>query len=340
MQERVSLKEHTTLKLGGQARYFFICKDEEDLVQVSTFAKSKKMKVFPLGGGSNIVVSDDIKDLVCVKMENKGIEIIGEDTDTVLISVSAGEDWDSFVGFTVERNLSGLEMLSGIPGTVGASPIQNIGAYGGQVSSTIEDVRGYSLKTNTFEILHNNDCQFSYRDSIFKHELKENFIVTSVVFKLSKKVPQVPKYPMVETELEKTTQDFPNMSLVQRISLAVKKIRSGKLPDPKEIPNVGSFFKNVFVREDEFKKLSQSFQDLPIFREGDEYKIPAGWMIEKVGYKGYKVNGVGVHDKHALVLINISSDKTHNLLLLADDIKSKVFDKFGLKLEIEPEIIT
>ncbi len=339
MQENVSLKQHTTLRLGGIARYFFICKNDEDLIQAVIFAKSKKLPVFPLGGGSNIVVSDYIKDIVCVKMKNEGIRILEEDIDTVLFSVSAGEEWDSFVDFTTERNLSGLEMLSGIPGTVGASPIQNIGAYGGEVSKTIESVMGYNIKTGIFESLSNIDCHFSYRDSIFKHELKESFIVTSVVFKLNKKIPQVPKYPMVETELEKAAIDYPDLSLVKRIRLAIKKIRSEKLPDPAQIPNVGSFFKNVFVEEGVFQSLSKSFPDLPVFREGDKYKVSSGWMIEKAGYKGYKINGVGVYEKHALVLINISSEKTQNLLLLADDIKSKVFDKFGLKLEIEPEII-
>lgn len=340
MQENVPLKPYTTLKLGGTARYLFNCKKEEDLVSAVLFAKSKNLKVFPLGGGSNIVVSDELGEMVCIKMENTGVDILEEDSDNFRVRVRAGEDWDAFVGFTTERNISGLEALSGIPGTVGASPIQNIGAYGTEVSKNIESVRGYNIDTGIFENISSKDCDFTYRDSVFKNKLKGKFIVESVIFKLSKKIPEIPKYPLVDTELKKINQDNKDLTLTQQIRLAVKKIRSEKLPDPNKIPNVGSFFKNVFVSEPVFLELSNNFSDLPVFKEGDKYKIPAGWMIEKVGYKGYKGDGVGVHENHALVLINFSSESTKKLLSLADEIKSKVYDKFGLKIEIEPEIIT
>lgn len=340
MQENVELKEYTTLKLGGKARYFFKCKNKDDLVSIVVIAKSKSLPIFPLGGGSNIIVSDILQDMVCVKMENIGIEVIEETGDKALVCVNAGEDWDKFVAFTVEHNFCGVEALSGIPGTCGASPIQNIGAYGAEVSNNIESVRGYNVEKETFEVVSNKDCQFGYRNSVFKNKLKGKFIIESVLFKLSKNLPKTPSYPMVESEVAKISSEFPTLPLVQKIRTAIKKIRAEKLPDPKEEPNVGSFFKNVFVDESVFYNIKVLFPDVPVFKEEKRYKIPAGWLVEKVGFKGYKSYGVGVHQNHALVLVNFSSGSTENLLVLARKIQLAVKERFGLMLEIEPEIIT
>jgi UDP-N-acetylmuramate dehydrogenase len=340
MQENVPLKNYTTLRLGGIAQYFAVCKTEEDIMECIDFARNKSIRVFPLGGGSNIVVSDDISPMFCLKLENKGIEIIDDTVDSVYIKVCAGEIWDDLVFFAVEHNFSGIEMLSAIPGTVGASPIQNIGAYGGEVSQTIQSVRGYNLNTNTFEILSNADCHFGYRNSIFKCSLKGKFIIESVIFKLSKSVPQLPQYPLVDTTLALVQSEFPNASLLQNIRTSIQRIRANKLPDPRVVANVGSFFKNVFVDSQTHARLVQSFPTIPFFQSGEKYKIPAGWLIEAIGFRGYVSGGVGVYNKNALVLINHFSEKTTDLLSLASSIQLSVKEKFGLELEIEPEIIS
>jgi len=329
--ENIALKDYTTLKLGGKARYFFITKNEEDIVSAVDFALSRNLPIFPLGGGSNVVVSDEVAPIVCIKLENKGIEITED-----IVTASSGETWDDFVDFAVTNNLSGIEALSAIPGTVGASPIQNIGAYGAEVSQTIISVRGYNIFTKKFEILSNADCKFGYRTSIFKNELKNKFIIESVTFKLSKKTPKIPDYPLVA----ETISEFPEVSLLVRIRKAIQKIRASKLPDPKKIQNVGSFFKNVFVDEKTYQKILKKYPDLPNFKSENKYKIPSGWLIEKAGYKGYQKNGVGVYEKNALVLVNFSSERTKNLLSLAKKIQNDVREKFGLELQIEPEIVS
>ncbi len=340
MQENVLLKNFTTLRLGGQARYFFVCMNEQDIVSAVAFAKSKSLPIFALGGGSNVIILDELHEMVCLKLENKGIEILTEDSESVSVRVAAGEVWDDLVEFVVERGVSGIEALSAIPGTCGASPIQNIGAYGAEVSQVIENVRIYNFEKQNFQILLNADCHFGYRDSIFKHEFKGKCIIESVVFRLSKNPPQIPQYPKVGETLASVQSEFPEKSLLAQIRATIERIRADKLPDPVVVANVGSFFKNIFVDEDTCNKLLKQYPDLLYFASDNTYKIPAGWLIEKTGFKGYTENGVGVYDKNALVLVNTSTNSTENLLSLARLIQSNVKEKFDVELQIEPEIIT
>ena len=226
-----------------------------------------------------------------------------------------------------------------IPGTVGASPIQNIGAYGTEVSDTIENVRGFNIEQQRLETLSKTDCQFGYRISIFKGSLRGKFVIESVFFRLHKKSPIIPAYPLVSTTLTVVQAESPGESLLKQIRMSIKRIRSDKLPDPVKIPNVGSFFKNVFVDKQKYSELTKVFPDIPNFPGEQMYKIPTGWLIEQCGYKGYTLDGVSVYQKNALVLVNNSAEKTEVLLSLARNIQSGVEKKFGLQLEIEPEII-
>jgi UDP-N-acetylmuramate dehydrogenase len=339
IQKNISLANYTTLRLGGSAAYFVVVVSDSDLREALTFARSQNLSLFPLGGGSNIVVSDQPKDILVVKMENRDIDSINEDDKTVTLRVGAGTLWDDFVEYAVLRNFSGIEALSMIPGTCGASPVQNIGAYGQEVSDTISVVRILDLDQNTFREISGLDCKFYYRDSIFKHELKGKCIIESVVFVLQKSEPTIPKYPRVADVLREIQSQNSTDSLGMLIRKSIQKIRSEKLPDPRIIPSVGSFFKNVFVEKSQYEKLLEKFRDMPYFVSEDRYKVPTGWLIEKAGYKGYSENGVGVYEKNALVLINISSSSTKPLLDLSAKIQKTVQKKFGLKIEIEPEIV-
>ncbi len=339
IQKNISLAGYTTLRLGGSAAYFAVVVSDSDLREALNFAQSQNLSVFPLGEGSNIVVSDQLKDSFVIKMDNRGIDIIKEDNETVTLRAGAGTLWDDFVEYAVSRNFSGIEALSMIPGTCGASPVQNIGAYGQEVSDTISVVRVFDLDQNNFREIPVLDCKFSYRDSIFKNELKGKCIIESVVFVLQKSEPIIPKYPHVADILGEIHSQKSTDSLGMLIRKTIQKIRSQKLPDPRIIPSVGSFFKNVFVEKTHYEKLLEKFPDIPCFVSGDRYKVPVGWLIEKAGYKGYSENGVGVYEKNALVLINISSSSTKPILDLSEKIQKTVLEKFGLQIEMEPEIV-
>ncbi len=339
IKEYICLKEYTTIRLGGSARYFGVCKNESDILDCANFAENKKVSILVLGGGSNLVIGDIISDIFCIKMENKGIEILDENDLCVRIKVCGGEIWDDFVDFVVKSDFSGVENLSSIPGTVGASPVQNIGAYGQEVSNVIESVKGYNIITKKFETISAENCRFGYRDSIFKNRLKGKFIIESVVFKFKKEIPQISKYPKVSETLNDIKTEFPNMSLLKQIRKTIQKIRLEKLPDPKLIPNAGSFFKNVFVDEPKLKELQKIFSGIPFFQYQNGYKIPSGWLIEKSGLKGVEKNGIGTYYKNALVVVNKSAQNIATLMSFVSEIQKAVKDKFSLNLEIEPEII-
>lgn len=340
VRKNVFLKDYTTLRLGGKAKYFVVCKNEEDIIEAVGLAEKANLPIFPLGGGSNLIVSNDIPEAVFVKLEGTGIEILDENDGSVRLKVYAGHPWDDFVDFTVKKGFSGIEALSAIPGTVGATPVQNVGAYGSEVSQTIESVRGYNLIEKRFEVTKNDECNFSYRDSIFKKDLKNKFVIESIIFVLKKSECTIPDYPRVREVLEEARKDFPNISQVEQVRKTIQKIRSEKLPDPKEIPNVGSFFKNVIVDNSIFQKLILQYPDMPNFASGNNFKIPSGWLIEKVGYKGVEKNGVGMYNKNALVLINTGAQSTREIFSFVKEIQEAVKNKFLVDLEIEPEIIT
>ena len=363
IKEYVDIKEYSTLHMGGQLRYFVIIQKKEDLTSLYAIAQSdvryKDTPIFILGGGSNVVFSDGVIDVFALKIEIKGLEIIparprqlthdsegglahegagGKETNEFTdIKVGAGENWDKIVEKTVAMNLSGLESLSAIPGTVGATPVQNVGAYGSEVKDTILEVEVFNIEEKTISKISNKDCKFGYRDSIFKKEAKGKYIITSVTYRLNKSLPTIPKYPGVIKYFE--DREIVNPTLLQ-IRDAIIYIRSEKLPNPKEIPNVGSFFKNPIVLTKIADKIKEEYTNTKFFPIDDTHtKIPAGWLIENAGLKGKSFGEVSVYNKNALVLVNTKDAKFEDIISARDEIIKIVREKFGIVLEQEPEIV-
>ncbi len=336
IEENVSLKEFTTFKVGGNAKYFFVLKDKSEVPEVVRFAREKEIPLFVLGGGSNIIVADEELNACVIKNEILGREILNENDNQVLISVGAGENWDEFVGFCVERGFSGVEALSAIPGTVGGAPIQNIGAYGAEAGNTIDSVLVYDIEKENFETLLKTDCEFAYRDSIFK-KFPGRFVVLEVVFKLSKnQIITVPNYPGVSEKLAEKNVTNPNLTDIRQ---TITEIRANKLPDPRVIPNVGSFFKNPIVSKEVFEKIKSIFPNVKYFEMGPDFKIPAGWLIETAGLRGVDFGKVGTYANNALVLVNKGDAGYEDVLAAQGKIVSTIEDKFGIKLEREPILV-
>ena len=291
-----------------------------------------------------MLLINDIEKLV-VHIDIKGISIDREDNNNVYLTVNAGENWHEFVLWCVSQNYGGIENLSLIPGNVGTCPIQNIGAYGVEVKDTITKVEGLEIETGKKMTFSNNDCQFGYRNSIFKNELKGKVILTSVRFKLTKKNHQLnTSYGAIETELASKNIKKPTL---KDISDAVITIRKSKLPDPKEIGNSGSFFKNPVISKEQFLELQNENPNLPFYEikpfdcaQGDiTYKVPAGWLVEQAGFKGKRFGDAAVHDKQALVLVNYGNASGKEIYQLAKKIQETVLQKFSISLEIEVNII-
>lgn len=337
IKEYINIKPFSSLKTGGQFRYFSVVSKIEDLKESINFAKEKNVKIFILGGGSNIVFSDGIIDVLALKIEIKGFETVSEDDNHVEIKVGAGEIWDEIVSLTVEMGLSGIESLSAIPGTVGASPVQNIGAYGSEVKDTIKEVEVYEIVTGKIFNITKEDCKFGYRDSIFKNEARGKYIIIGVVYRLNKSNTQIPKYPDVLKYFEE--REIPNPTLVQ-IREAIMFIRRNKLPNPNEVPNVGSFFKNPIVQNGVADNIKKDFPNAKFFDlDGGLTKVPAGWLIENAGLKGKSFGNVSVYDKNALVLVNNGNASSEDIINTRNEIVKTVEERFGITLEQEPEIV-
>ena len=335
----VNLRDLTTMKIGGIANLLIEIENEEELFQVYDYAKYHNLKLFPLGGGSNTIFSDKNHSLLIIKMKNKGILKTYEGNEMVNIEVQAGEDWDELVDWTVQNDLSGLENLSLIPGTVGASPIQNIGAYGSEIKDTLIKVKILDLKNGkVFEIL-NQDCDFSYRNSIFKENLGQ-FIIISVFFNLKKvtKPIKIPEYKDVQLYFLGTKK---NTVSLKQIRKAIIEIRESKIPDPEIIPNSGSFFKNPIVTDDLASRIGFKYPEMPYYKlEENKTKLYAGWLIEKAGLKGQKFGNLTINEKNALILTN--PEQKSDFLELTDVIEKinlKLKNKFGLELEVEPNLV-
>lgn len=339
--ENVQLDPYTTLQCGGYARYFAVAHTTEDIKRFANIAQTESIPVVPLGGGSNIILKDKIINRFFIKIENKGIQIVDEDQKSVRIAVSAGELWHDFVLFTVEHGFSGIEALTSIPGICGSTPVQNVGAYGQEVSHVIESVSGYNIEKNIFETIDRDMCEFGYRDSIFKKALKGKFIITSLIFCLSKNDPVIPSYPQIDQELQLVQHTHPDLSVLKQIQISIDTIRAKKLPNPKRIPNVGSFFKNIYVSKDKLAELDKKYPNIRYFPdESGQYKISSGWLIECAGYKGLVKGGVGMYHNNALVLVNPGKQTYDNIFDYVRKVQHSVSDMFGLDLEIEPEIIS
>lgn len=348
IQEYVDIKEYTTLRVGGQFRYFTIIEKVEDLEKAFSFAKEKNVKIFVLGGGSNIVFSDGVLEVLALKIEIKGFEITRDTDEYTLIKIGAGENWDKVVSRTVDMGLSGLESLSLIPGTVGASPVQNIGAYGAEVKDTIQEVEVYEIDTGKIFNISNKDCKFGYRDSIFKHELKGKYVITAVTYRLNKShtssfLSQALSYPGIKRYFIENNINSPTLKQIREMII---EIRKSKLPNPKILPNVGSFFKNPILTKESFLAISRTYGKIPHFEvekdktaRQDLAKIPAGWLIENAGLKGKSFGNVSVYEENALVLVNNGNATCEDVIKVRNEIIKIVEQKFGIILEQEPEIL-
>ncbi len=332
IQENISLSQYTTFKIGGPAKYFCCIKSEQELLDAINFAKSKNLPIFVIGSGSNLLVSDEGYRGMVLK-----IEIVGIDFAENMITAFAGEDWDNFVNETVKRGYYGLENLSAIPGTVGASPVQNIGAYGVEASQFIESVRVYDIDKEQFFDLKNSECLFSYRDSVFKQQ-KGRFVIISVTFNI-KKVGQVnTEYSDIRQYFEaKNLGRLPSLSEVRN---AVIFIRQSKLPDWQKWGTAGSFFKNPIIPIQQYVDLKQKYTDLPGFPDcdGAKIKVSLGWILDKIcNAKGMSVGNAYVYEKQALVLVAKPGAKASEVIALSRQIQDIVREKTGIVVEAEVE---
>jgi UDP-N-acetylmuramate dehydrogenase len=329
--ENHSLKAYNTFGVEARTRYFFEFTESEDL---EIFLRSNKTwqdePLIVLGEGSNILFVKDFIGLI-IRPKVPGIEGVYEDRNNQWIEVGAGETWDDFVHFAVRYGLGGIENLSLIPGTVGAAPVQNIGAYGQEVCNVVEKVKGFDLETMQMKEYTAKECAFAYRDSIFKNYLKNKFIITSVIFRLEKFPEYNLKYGMLKEKVKEKGET--NLDTIRR---SVIEIRRSKLPEVKELGNAGSFFKNPVVKKDLAENLLKQHPDMPIYPVQDEkVKLAAGWLIEQAGWKGFRDGDAGVHVKQALVLVNYGNASGKDILGLSEKIKQSVMATFNVELECE-----
>ena len=333
IKENISLKKYNTFGISVFAKRFISVDSVYELQQLLKVEKD----FFLISGGSNMLLTRDIEKLV-IHINTKGISLDKEDDNFVYLTVNSGENWHDFVLWCVSQNYGGIENLSLIPGNVGTCPIQNIGAYGVEVKDTITVVEGLEVASGKILTFSNKDCKFGYRNSIFKNTHKGKIIITSVGFKLTKKNHQLnTSYGAIETHLISNKITNPTL---KDISDAVISIRKSKLPDPKEIGNSGSFFKNPVIPMSQFLKLKKEHPTIPSYLVSDtEIKVPAGWLIEQSGFKGKRFGDAGVHHKQALVIVNYRNASGQDIYELAKKIKQTVQKKFKISLEIEVNII-
>ena len=336
--ENISLKPYNTFHIDVAAKKFVAFSSIDDLQEFLQATKKEKSK-FILGGGSNILFTKDFDGLV-LKNEIKGIDVVHEDMDYVHLRVGAGENWHEFVKYCINKDLGGVENLSLIPGNVGASPMQNIGAYGVEIKEVFESLSAFHIKDKKVVKFTLNDCKFGYRESVFKKKYKDQFVILEVIYRLNKRHQFNTSYGAIEEELQKMgVKDL----TIAAISQAVINIRSSKLPNPDDIGNAGSFFKNPTLPIKAIVKLRESHPALeksPTYPV-DEYhaKIPAGWLIEQAGWKGYRKGDAGCHAKQALVLVNYGNAQGGEIYFLSEAILQSVKSKFGIELEREVNVI-
>lgn len=335
-KENFSLKSLNTFGINVNCHYYSEFENINTLKNILEHQIAKSNSKLVLGGGSNILFTKNFDGLV-LKNNISGIEKIKENEKHVYLKVGAGVNWHSFVMYCIENNLAGIENLSLIPGNIGASPMQNIGAYGVEVKDVIESVHGIFIDDLSEFSLTNSECNFAYRESIFKHELKNKAIITHVIYRLNKTPNFNTSYGAIEQELEK--MGVKNLS-IKAISDAVINIRRSKLPNPTEIGNAGSFFKNPTIDKTTFVNLKTQFPDIPNYPQNDgSVKLAAGWLIEQCGWKGFRKDDYGVHKLQALVLVNYGNAKGDDIYRLSEEILNSVKEKFGINLEREVNII-
>ena len=326
------LKNLNTFGISANAENFANFNSIEELKKL---LENAKQPIMILGGGSNILFTQNIQGSI-LKNEIFGIDVIEEDNKSITVKVGGGVVWHDFVLWSLERNLGGIENLSLIPGSVGAAPMQNIGAYGCEIKSVFKQLEAVNIESKELKIFKNKDCQFGYRTSIFKTQLKNKFVICSVTFKLNKHPVFNTSYGAIEDELKEKGE----ITSLKSISQAVINIRSRKLPDPNVIGNSGSFFKNPTISNIEFQSLKKDFPLIVGYPNGDnETKVAAGWLIEQAGWKGFRDGDAGVHKNQALVLVNYGNAKGKDILNLAKKIQDSVEQKFGIRLIPEVNIL-
>lgn len=328
------LHDYNTFGLHAHAAHFVELNQTDDLPQLCLLPEFDRQTVLWLGGGSNVLFRHNYAGLV-VRMNNKGIRAIRQQNGKVWVEAQAGEVWHDFVQHCIQSGWFGLENLSLIPGTVGASPVQNIGAYGVEVKDRIHSVQVFDLETQTFTELSNHDCQFAYRESVFKQTAKGRYVITAVVFALDETfTPQIHYGDLANT----LAQNCPNGNYTAAdVAQAVCQIRQSKLPDPKQLGNVGSFYKNPIVSSQTWQRIQAAFPHAPHYPQADgTVKLAAGWLIDQCGLKGKQIGGAAVHEKQALVLVNKNACCAADIEQLSDFICDCVAEKFGVDLYAEP----
>ncbi|MDO6597809.1 UDP-N-acetylmuramate dehydrogenase [Oceanihabitans sp. 2_MG-2023] len=335
IQHNISLKKHNTFGIDAKAKHFVSINSKQKLLDVLRLPEYPERLI--LGGGSNMLLTKDVEALV-VHINLKGITIVSQDDSFVFVKAEAGENWHDFVLWCLQNDFGGLENLSLIPGNVGTAPIQNIGAYGIELKDTFVSCDAIEIANQKTKTFTNSDCNFDYRNSVFKQHLKGKYIITSVIFKLTKKNHILHKnYGAITSQLEIMHIEKPT---IQDISKAVIAIRESKLPNPKEIGNSGSFFKNPIISITDFENLKQNFPEIPSYPiSNTSVKIPAGWLIEKAGFKGKRFGDYGVHKKQALVLVNYNNANGSEILNLSQVIQETIMRIFNISIEAEVNII-
>lgn len=334
--ENQSLKTYNTFGIDASADFFVEVNSIEEIKEALSLTEEKKLPLLIINGGSNMLLTQDWKGLV-LKINLKGIEIVREDEDFVWVKVQGGENWHEFVQFTLRNNYGGLENLSLIPGNAGTAPMQNIGAYGVEIKDTMTELTALEIVSKKPRVFTNADCHFGYRESIFKNECKNQFVLLDVTFKLSKRNHVLhTEYGAIRLELEKRGIENPT---IQDVSEAVIAIRQSKLPDPKEMGNSGSFFKNPVIPKFQFEELEKRYPNISGYASGDGVKVAAGWLIENAGWKGKRIGNAGVHEKQALVLVNYGRATGKEIFDLSERIIEDIYAKYGIQLEREVNII-
>ena len=330
----ISLKQYTTMKLGGEARYMATADSPGDVVSLYRNARKENLPIFVLGGGSNVITHDEVFEGIVLLNKIKGFEVISETDETTDVKIGAGEVWDSVGEKAIGLGLQGIESMSGISGTAGAAPVQNVGAYGQEIADTLISLEAYDSKTDTIVTISADECDFSYRNSIFRDKEKGRYCILNITLRLNKAEPKPPYYASLQKYIDENDIREVNLSVIR---VAVLNIRSEKLPDPAELPSAGSFFKNALVEKWKLEELQKEYSDIPNYAMSDgRYKIPTGWLIDKAGLRGYRSHGMRVYEKNALVLVNDSATGYDDLAAIREEIVQIVFDKFGIKIEQEP----
>ena len=336
IQQNFSLKSYNTFGIEATAKFFVEIQSVEELRHILQNSDYQSIDKLFLGGGSNILLTKNYEGLV-VKINLKGIKKIFENDSYSYIQAGAGEIWHELVMYCVENQYAGMENLSLIPGTVGAAPMQNIGAYGVEIKDIFEELQALNLETLKIETFKVNDCHFGYRESVFKHQFKGKYVITSVTFKLNK----IPDYKVAYGDIQKTLEEMNIFELsIKTISDAVVSIRKSKLPDPAEIGNSGSFFKNPEISKAQYDELKIKFENIPSYPINETtVKVPAGWLIEQAGWKGFRDGKIGVHTRQALVLVNYGGGTGEQIKGLSVKIQASVLEKFGISLSTEVNFI-